>query len=244
MLSLLNYFLAVVMTGVAGGGKPSTPPDSAIAVAFDGGYGPIEVGGPYAGFESHHSRPLPSRLSFYAPVANSMDLSRDYQHRDESQILFLGLQIDGGPRRLIGWEPWPYVISPASVTFTKRIDHTDCKIAYSFCQNLPGMVAQLIFRNRDSQPHTYRLYTHWETSLRTCQSYKLKDYWKDDGFKTELAGKDNWNHFWLILVAASYLRHTGDVALLRQLQPLLVKSLTFTLSHIGEDGLLWAEYPD
>ena len=463
MQSLLTYLLTGVVASTAGDWDRGTPP--APFVAFHAGYGSIEVGGPYAGFESHHSRPLPSRLSFYAPVANSLDLSIDYKRRHESQIFFLGLQVDSGPRRLIGWEPWPYVLSPASVAFSKHIDHTNFEISYAFPQTSPGMVAKIIARNRDSQPHIYRLYTHWETSLRTCQSYRLKDrastsfdastqtifarfddpetgnatiligngatppvqwsahsdalwrngritwiensdpeesggfdqqmdsdnhrpaaaflyeknltpgdsmivvhflasttkheaatlahhlaenyrdevatyekfvtnaahgtprfrtgnaildhstqwakailaanrhfldgdivpmpcpaeynfyfthdvlmtdlaaanfdaarvradllylakkvsqenllphayYWKDDGFKTEFAGKDNWNHFWFILVAASYLRHTGDLALLNRLQPMLEKSLSLTLSHIGEDGLLWAEHPD
>lgn len=462
---LLAFLLAVVIAcDVAGQGSGAST-DSSIAVVFQGGYGSIEVGGPYAGFESHHSRPLPSRVSFFAPVANSMDLSLDYKRRDESQVLFVALQIDDGPCRPIGWEPWPYVLSPASVSFSKRLDHTEMKISYSFFKNSPGMMARLVVRNRDVLPHTYRLYTRWQTSLRTCQSYKVKNpartwfdsssqtifssykdsevanvvlligngaappsawmtlptistqssddrinsfgnfnheaffeqqadstkdqpavrflyeknlvpsdslviaqllatttepeaaslaahlsanfrdeiaayekniadaayaapkfysgnaaldesahwakamlaanrhfidgeivpmpcpaeynfyfthdalmtdlaaanfdakrvrndlqylarkasqehliphayYWKDDGFKTEFAGENNWNHFWLILVAASYLRHTGDVDFLRELQPILQKSLSLTLSHVGDDGLLWAEYPD
>jgi hypothetical protein len=81
MPSLLIYFLTGLISGFAGEGNAHIQPDSTIAVAFHGGYGSIEVGGPYAGFESHHSRPLPSRISFYAPVANSMDLSTDYWRR-------------------------------------------------------------------------------------------------------------------------------------------------------------------
>lgn len=460
---LFTFFLTGLLTGFAGDRNSYIRPDSTIAVAFDGGFGSIEVGGPYAGFESHHSRPLPSRISFFAPVANSMDLSSDYWRRDESQIFFLGLQIDDAPRKLIGWEPWPYLLSPAAIQFFKQIDETHFTVAYSFFETGPGLAARLVAVNNDSRPHMYRLYTHWETTLRTCQSYKLKDhartwfdastqtifadfddsetanatvqvgngatpprlwsansaalwrdgqlkwiigsdttcwrevstnggalrpaaaflyektlvpgdslvvihflasttkseatplakhlaanwreeaaayekhvvtaaqgtpafrtgnadldhsvqwakallaanrhflaseivpmpcpaqynfyfthdalmtdlaatnfdasrvradllylankvnaeniiphayYWKDDGFKTEFAGQDNWNHFWFILVAASYLRHTGDLALLQRLEPVLEKSLTFTLSHVGADGLLWAGYPD
>src|SRR5574341_896683 len=460
----MQALFILFLTGlIAGDQNGYIQPDSTIALAFNGGYGSIEVGGPYAGFESHHSRPLPSRISFFAPAANSMDLSTDYWRRHESQIFFLGLQIDAGPRQLIGWEPWPYVLSPASVQFSKQIAQTHFTLSYAFFQNSSGMMARLVASNQESRPHTYRLYTHWETSLRTCQSYKLKDraytwfdsttqtifanfddaetanvtvlvgngatapirwssnnkaiwrdgqltwitdgeteswrehstngqpyrpaavflyeknlvpgdslvivhfvastikpeavalakhlatnyreeaaaykkhitaaaqgvpvfhsgnaeldhstqwakailaanrhfldgeivpmpcpaqynfyfthdalmtdlaaanfdaarvrtdllylarkanaenliphayYWKDDGFKTEFAGKDNWNHFWFILVAASYLRHTGDLTLLQRLQPVLENSLTFTLSHLGDDGLLWAGYPD
>ncbi len=463
MQSRSAVLLISLITGLAGAGQSRIPPDSTIAVAFERGYGSIEAGGPYAGFESHHSRPLPSRLSFYAPVANSLDLSTDYWRRAQSQILHLGLQIDAGPRTLIGWEPWPYRLTPAAVQFSRQIAHTHFTISYSFFQNSPGLLMRLVAANRDAQPHAYRLYTHWEMTLRTCQSYAVKDrahtwfdprtqtifaafddpetakatllagngaspprqwlansaalwhngklkwstagdkidwqagrsdsganrpaaafvyektlapgdslvivhflaattssaaaalanylatnhqkeaaaytqqvaraaqgapvfrtghadldhsarwakallaanrhfldgeivpmpcpaqynfyfthdalmtdlaaanfdalrvrndllylankagaeniiphayYWKDDSFKTEFAGKDNWNHFWFILVAASYLRHTGDLAVLQRLQPLLEKSLRFTLSHLGADGLLWAASPD
>ena len=37
---------------------------SELEVFFDGQYGQIEVGGKYVGVEFHHSRPLPSRISF------------------------------------------------------------------------------------------------------------------------------------------------------------------------------------
>ncbi len=192
MPSLLIYFLTGLITGFAGEGKSSIHP--ALAVAFHGGYGSVEVGGPYTGFESHHSRPLPSRVSFFAPVANSMDLSTDYWRRHESQILFLGLQIDDEPRRFIGWEPWPYLLSPAAVEFSKQIDQTHFTISYSFFQTSPGVMARLVASNHDARPHTYRLYTHWETSLRTCQSYKLKDRahtWFDSTTQTIFANFDD-----------------------------------------------------
>ena len=72
MQVMLASLLARVITCATAGLSSGTSTDSSIAVAFQGGYGSIEVGGPYAGVESHHSRPLPSRLSFFAPVANSM----------------------------------------------------------------------------------------------------------------------------------------------------------------------------
>lgn len=437
-----------LITGLAGAGQSHIPTDSTIAVVFERGYSTIEAGGPYAGFESHLSRPLPSRLSFCVPLANSVDLSTDYWRREESQILHLGLQIDTGPREPIGWEPWPYRLTPAAAQFSRQIAHPHFTPFSSFFQNSPGLLMRLVAANRDSQPHAYRLYTPWEMTLRPCQSYAVKDrahtwfelhrqtivpafddpetapatqlggngasplpqwlansaalwqntklkwltagekfdwrpgrpdgspdrpaaafvyektlapgdslvivhvlaattgseaaadteqvataaqglpvfgtgngeldhsaqwakallaanrhfldgeivpmpcpaqynfyfthdalmtglaaahfdaqrmcndllslankasteniiphadYWKDDDFKTEFAGKDNWNHFWFIQVAAGYLRHTGDLAVLQRLQPLLAKNLTLTLSHLGEDGLLWAASPD
>ena len=49
---------------------------------FTGKFGQVEVGGRYAGAEFHGSRPLPSRISFFYPVANSVDLSKDYWKRE------------------------------------------------------------------------------------------------------------------------------------------------------------------
>ena len=60
------------------------------------------MGGPFAGAEFHESRPLPSRISFYYPVANSIDLSTDYWKRGDSRPMAVGLQMDGGAPRWIG----------------------------------------------------------------------------------------------------------------------------------------------
>ena len=66
-----------------------------LAVKFNGKYGQVEVGGNFVGAEFHHSRSLPSRISFYYPVANSIDLSTDYWKRDESQPFRIRLNFNG-----------------------------------------------------------------------------------------------------------------------------------------------------
>jgi hypothetical protein len=55
-----------------------------LDVYFNGSYGQVEIGGKYIGVEFHQSRPLPSRISFYYPVANSIDYSTDYWERYKS----------------------------------------------------------------------------------------------------------------------------------------------------------------
>ena len=55
----------------------------------------VEVGGPFAGAEFHHSRPVPTRISFYSPVANSVDLSTDYWQRWESIPVRVFVTVDG-----------------------------------------------------------------------------------------------------------------------------------------------------
>src|SRR3970040_3122563 len=61
-----------------------------IEVHFNGD-AQIEVGNHYIGTEFHHSFPVPQRISFYYPVANSIDLSNDYWKRDSTFIMALGL---------------------------------------------------------------------------------------------------------------------------------------------------------
>ena len=60
----------------------------------------IEVGGPFAGIELHHSSPLLQRISFFYPVANSLDESTDYWKRDTSFIMQLGLKTGTASKRI------------------------------------------------------------------------------------------------------------------------------------------------
>ncbi len=69
-------------------------------------------------------------------------------------------------------------------------------------------------------------------------------YWKDDRYHTEWAAADSWNHLWFVIVASSYLRHSGDTATARKLYPYMEKSLSLAMSNRQADGLLWAERPD
>lgn len=68
-------------------------------------------------------------------------------------------------------------------------------------------------------------------------------YWKDTAFVTEFATTDNWNHFWFILVSASYLRHSGDKAFAERLYPYVTKSLEQAMQN-EKENLMWAYRPD
>ena len=69
-------------------------------------------------------------------------------------------------------------------------------------------------------------------------------YWKDDGFKTEFCGTDNWNHLWFILSAGSYLRHSGDLETVKKIYPILQKSLSLMLTNRGKGNVIYASRPD
>lgn len=146
-----------------------------LSYSFAGGYGQVESGGRYVGAEFHHSRPLPSRLSFYTPVANSIDLSTDYWKRDESRPMAVGVQIGDGPRHWIGRDPWPYTVSPHRVVFGKTEGSIRYLLSYEFCLNEPAMVFTLTMKNVSGRPLDVRLYTHLKPALRTCQTYTRRD---------------------------------------------------------------------
>ena len=69
-------------------------------------------------------------------------------------------------------------------------------------------------------------------------------YWKDSVYLTELADHDNWNNFWFIICAGSYLRHSGDTTFLKTLYPYIQKSLNQALLTKGPDDLMWSNRPD
>ncbi len=62
-----------------------------IEVSFNGD-AQIETGNHYIGTEFHHGFPLPQRISFYYPAANSIDLSTDYWKRDSTFIMSVGIK--------------------------------------------------------------------------------------------------------------------------------------------------------
>ncbi|MGA2623327.1 MAG: amylo-alpha-1,6-glucosidase [Bacteroidota bacterium] len=156
-------------------GQSQSPENSGLAYTFVGHYGQVEVGGRYVGAEFHNSRPLPSRISFYYPVANSVDLSTDYWKRDESQPMSIGIQIGKNRRHWIGREPWSYTVSPHKVVFRGQEDAVEYSVTYEFCLNEPAMVRRFTVKNISRQPQEVTAYTFLKTILRTCQTYARKE---------------------------------------------------------------------
>ena len=113
-----------------------------LDVSFAGGYGQIEIGGKYVGVEFHHSRPIPSRLSFYYPVANSIVTSADYWHRDKSFpfsiILNSETRID-----TLGRIPYPYDYTPFSARFENIENDYKVNVSYDVCEDLPVLVLKI-----------------------------------------------------------------------------------------------------
>ncbi|MCJ7553007.1 MAG: hypothetical protein MUO34_03900, partial [Ignavibacteriaceae bacterium] len=79
--------------------------------------GQIEVGSPYVGIEIHKSFPLLNRISFYYPVANSIDISEDYWKRENFRIMSIGLKVGDSPKRFLKNQVYKVSQTPYSVSF-------------------------------------------------------------------------------------------------------------------------------
>jgi hypothetical protein len=153
----------------------SAQPGDLLSVHFAGRFGQVEVGGPYAGVEFHGSRPLPSRISFYAPVANSIDVSTDYWKRGESRPMAAALRVNGGAPVELGKEGWAYTLSPHRVRFDETVSGIACTMTYEFCEDAPAMVYRLVFTNTTGASVALEAYTHLRITLRSCQTYARFD---------------------------------------------------------------------
>jgi len=145
-----------------------------LTVSFRDKSGQIEIGGKYVGVEFHHSRPLPARISFYYPVANSIDLSTDYWQRGQSAPMSLTIkwadQTDSLTRM-----PCEYRYTPFHVTFHHSTEQYQVQIHYDFCEDLPVLVWQCRLKNPTQVPQQYEIHTSLSTSVRTCHTYALKN---------------------------------------------------------------------
>lgn len=173
----MNYLKSIIVVSIIftwsyafaqSSGKP-------LSYFFDRHYGQIEVGGRYAGAEFHESRPIPSRISFYSPVANSIDVSTDYWKRGKSLPFALGIRAGREAKRWLGREPWDYTLSPHKVLFHRREAELEYFLSYEFCMNQPAMVVSFRIKNISGQKISVEVYTHLLFSLRTCQTYSRKD---------------------------------------------------------------------
>jgi len=174
-MKLRRFLFPLIITFLLCPANGQTQESSELAYMFDKGYGQVEVGGPYVGMEFHDSRPLPSRISFYYPVANSIDLSTDYWKRGDSHPMAIGVRYGVGKKRLLGLESWEYTLSPHTVTFHREERSVAYSIRYEFCFNEPAAVMTMILRNISDNQLPIELYTHLRLMLRTCQTFARKD---------------------------------------------------------------------
>ena len=147
--------------------------ETSLTVSFNGKYGQLEIGGKYIGLAFHQSRPLPSRISFYYPVANSIDFSTDYWQRYKSFPFNIILKSNTAEDTL-GLVPYEYLYTPYHALF--RGVENDYRIIYSYdvCQDFPAIVLKIVFKNITKKSKKFELETILETSLRTSHTYNWK----------------------------------------------------------------------
>ncbi|UCH62729.1 MAG: hypothetical protein JSU77_13225, partial [Fidelibacterota bacterium] len=125
-----------------------------LAVSFSGD-AKIEVGGPFVGLAFHHSQMIPQRISFYYPVANSIDHSRDYWTRDTSYVMELGLSIGDEPERMIGRQASRFESMPYAVTFKESNAEFSLAVDYRFCNDKPAVVQTISIKNESDEAQEF-----------------------------------------------------------------------------------------
>lgn len=146
-----------------------------LQIKSDYEIGQIEVGGPFVGIEIHKSFPMINRISFYYPVANSIDISEDYWKRENYRIMSMGLKIGNQPKFILNEETWKVLQTPYDIEFQKNIINTEIKLKYEFLKNKPALAADFIITNNSDSSKTYEVYLRYETILRTSHTYDLFD---------------------------------------------------------------------
>ncbi|MBU0474573.1 MAG: hypothetical protein KKF62_10450 [Bacteroidetes bacterium] len=137
--------------------------------------GQIEVGGPFVGIEIHKSFPMINRISFYYPVANSIDISEDYWKREQYRIMSMGLKVGDNPKIMLKEETWKVNQTPYDVEFSKDLQSSEINIKYEFCKNIPAMSAEFTIENKSDSVKIYEVYLRYESILKTSHTYAKLD---------------------------------------------------------------------
>ncbi|MCF8432630.1 MAG: hypothetical protein K9G34_11830, partial [Melioribacteraceae bacterium] len=146
-----------------------------LQIESDYEVGQIEVGGPFVGIEIHKSFPMINRISFYYPVANSIDISQDYWKRENYRIMSMGMKVGTQEKFMLENEPWKVIQSPYDVEFQKEIENTGISIKYEFCISRPAMVSKFSLTNNSDSIKSYELFLSYEAVIRTSHTYNLID---------------------------------------------------------------------
>ncbi|MCI0514130.1 hypothetical protein L0128_13015 [candidate division KSB1 bacterium] len=173
--SLLKLSLILVFIQACSRPALKDTAERSLAVNFRGAPAQIEVGGPFVGIEMHGSSPLLNRISFFYPVANSIDVSTDYWKREQFRILAIGLKIGEGPRTWLRPEPMPFSLTPFSVKFLQTDSIKSFSVSYHFCKNQPAMVAEFELTNQSDAIQVFEIFTQLDLALRTSHSDHLKN---------------------------------------------------------------------
>lgn len=135
----------------------------------------VEVGNAFIGVEFHKSQSIPQRISFFYPVANSIDRSNDYWTRDTSFVMDWQLTIGDDDPISIGREQGKLELTPYRAIFRNSNEHFSTNADYSFCLDKSAMILGLTIQNTSQVAADYTLETSLYTALKTCHTYRLVD---------------------------------------------------------------------
>lgn len=167
-------FLAIAQFGLSCGPSASRM-EAPLAVHTDLPHAQVEVGGPYAGIEAHHSSPLLTRISFFYPVANSLDNSQDYWTRDTSRVFLIALKEGDSKPELLQTSQCSMSLTPYSVTYRRKGRSWEATVSYEFCAEEPALVMTATLRNKSARTGQFDLRTHLEAAVRTSHTYERKE---------------------------------------------------------------------
>lgn len=163
-------FLIFLFPALFFGCSQHTPPE--LAVKFHG-LAQIEIGSHFVGLEMHRGAPRLNRISFFYPVANSIDASLDYWQREKYHVQSLGIKIDDHPIEWLEAEPWASRFTPYSADFT-RMDRTKTiAVRYRFCLEKPAFVTEIEITSHEPETRSFEFFVRQDLMLRTCHSYHL-----------------------------------------------------------------------
>jgi hypothetical protein len=118
-----------------------------------------------------------------------------------------------------------------------------CPAEYNFFFTHDALLTDLAAVNFDSDRVRHDLL--YLLSLSKADSILPHAYYFKDGvYQTEYCNSDNWNHLWFLILAGSYYQHSSDLTTIRQIYPLLKKSMELMLQNKRKDQLMYAFRPD
>ena len=168
-ISLVSLIILLITIRIGGQDK------SLLTIESNKEVGQIEVGSPYVGIEIHKSFPLLNRISFYYPVANSIDISEDYWKRENFRIMSIGLKAGDSPKRFLKNQVYKVSQTPYSVSFNGNETDSEIKITYEFCKNEPAMIITYEISNSSEIEKEYEVFTRLDATIRTSHTYNIVD---------------------------------------------------------------------
>lgn len=135
----------------------------------------IETGGPFVGVRFEKGMPLPAKIAFFYPVANTIDLVEATGGGEYPLALYLGIKVGDSEPELIGLKPFKRRLNPYSVDFYDSDKQKSVDISYNFCIGKPAMIVRIDITNKSDKTLPFEVYTHFDSLLMTCHTYNLKD---------------------------------------------------------------------